>query len=818
MSLITFVLIAQLAAPARTLPVLAFPERGLDDSAAYQGYQTRLFRDAGGNTVQIYLDARANRVVHLLADAEDESVGFTARGAGGHAADLQWDGAGARVWRSAHTRSIEHALVAHDARIDIGWFLLGSMRVERDLQYANRQGSPFADAPFRLPEVERLVAALSTLSAAERQSHLALLHAASVQELRTRLRPSIASLTDGALQVTRVTQPALDGMDTLVMELRTDTARVIAVVEGDSVSLRARAGRLIPFTVRISTNGKALAPLDRGQIFNRSFLTFLAASRSGGAKANATPATVLHARRLERQVRGLELLASREKLMAGLPTYATYFGRDMLMTALMMRPVWRDEMSEFVIASVLRKLSPAGQVSHEEALGGQAVREAANEYAELIDASARSSRAGIRLASDSLLTRAAAVLRDVRRVRENYHMIDAEFQFPIFVARWLSDASVPAARKRAFLLDATDSGEPRLTRLLRELALVARVTAPYASNPVAEQLISFAARDSGRWGSQSWRDSNAGYAGGRYAMDVNVIWAPHALESVGRILDAVRAIGIAPDSFAPAGGELEAGTPLGHYARDPGSLHRAVDTWRGADRHFVVRLAPEDVRAKMTARLAVMTDDERRYWTDVASRTHADRDSLVFLALSLDGNGHPIAVANSDPATRLFLGDGEGPRTSPDARARADVLRDAHVFVRPYPVGLLVDGVGPVVANDAYAPPSIWSAFERDRYHGPRVVWGRENNLFLIGAMARIDDARRKGAPTDPATASYVRELRDAVNRVLSAVESSGFHSELWSYELKNGRVVPVRYGSGSDVQLWSTTDLVVQYARYRLR
>ena len=86
MSLIALALFAQLAAPATSVrPVLAFPERGLDDTAAYQGYQTRLFRDAAGNTVQIYLDARANRVVHLWADAEDESVGFTARGASGKA-------------------------------------------------------------------------------------------------------------------------------------------------------------------------------------------------------------------------------------------------------------------------------------------------------------------------------------------------------------------------------------------------------------------------------------------------------------------------------------------------------------------------------------------------------------------------------------------------------------------------------------------------------------------------------------------------------------------------------------------------------------
>ena len=534
MSLLTLALFAQLATPVATLPVLSFPERGLDDSAAYLGYQTRLFRDAAGNTVQLYLDARAARVVHLWADAEDESFGFTARGAGGHAAALEWNAAGATVSRVGRTRTLEHALLAREQRIDIGWFLLGSMRVERDLQYANRQKAPFAAAPYALPEMDRLLSALASLEPAEQRLQLALLHASGVEELRARMRPIITVHSATGSSVVRVAQSALDGTDTLVLEIRSDPRRVATTVAGDSVTLRARSGERIPFTVRITTSGAPLTPLRRGQIFNKAFLAFLDASRARDAQSPA--GRVLPARRLERQVRGLELLASHEKLMAGLPTYATYFGRDMLMTALMMRPVWRTDMSEFVIASALRKLSPEGQVSHEEALGGQAVREAASEYAALIQVAAPAARAGNRAAADSTMARARDVLRHLRRVRENYHMIDAEFQFPIVAARWLTDGTVSANRKRAFLLDRTDSGEPRIDRLLMELALVARATAPYAAHPVAANLISFAPRDSGRWASQSWRDSNVGYAGGRYAMDVNAIWAPHALESVGRIL------------------------------------------------------------------------------------------------------------------------------------------------------------------------------------------------------------------------------------------------------------------------------------------
>jgi hypothetical protein len=157
----------------------------------------------------------------------------------------------------------------------------------------------------------------------------------------------------------------------------------------------------------------------------------------------------------------------------------------------------------------------------------------------------------------------------------------------------------------------------------------------------------------------------------------------------------------------------------------------------------------------------------------------------------------------------------------PDAPGRGDVLRDVRLFVRAYPVGLFIDSVGPVVANDAYATPAVWHAFERDPYHGPRVAWGREVNLFLLGVANRIQAAAPTrpdtAVPRDRTVAVYVSELRAAAQRVRAAVEGSGFHSELWSYAFEGGRPRPVRYGSGGDVQLWSTTDLAVQFALSRL-
>jgi hypothetical protein len=814
MKLLAITLLAQLAAPAhRVFPVLSFPERGLDDPAAYRGYQTRFFRDAAGNTLQVYLDGREGRVVHLLADAEDESIAFTARDAAGRAAPLEW-AAGAAVSRAGRARVFEHRLVAASPAITVGWFLLGSMRVERDFQYTKRGRAAFG-RPFVPAELDRLPEVLGRLPPAERRRHLALLGIPDLASLRARLQPVVSAGPPGTGLVTRVVQPSLDGRDTMTLELRIDPRLVESAQAGDSLSLRARSGSRVPFTVRLSTTGRPLSPLSRREIFTPGFLRFLADARSPGRSAardaRAADSLSLRARWLEREVRGMELLASREKLMAGLPAYATYFGRDMLVTALMMRPVWRVGMSEFVVASVLRKLGPAGDVSHEEALGGQAVREAAAEYAALIDAHLAAARDGRQAAADSLLARARAVLGDARRVRENYHMIDDELQLPVLVGRWIADPRRSDAGKRAFLLDSSDGGGPRVLRLLRELALVARMTDPYARDARPENLVSFPMRDSAHWASASWRDSETGYAGGRYAMDVNAIWAPHALEATARILDVLRRLGLPAESLTARLPEAASDSPLGRYVRDPDALRRAVDTWYGASSHFVVRLGPDDVRARVGARLAAMPEVERRHWTDRLAASGADRDSLVFLALSLDAGGRPVGVANTDPATRLFLGAREDVR-GVGAAGRAPVsLDDVRLFVRPYPVGLLVDRVGPVVANDAYAPPSVWRDLERDPYHGPRVVWGREVNLFLLGVAGRLT-AGAEGRERD--------ELRSALRQVSSAVRASGFRGELWSYQFKDGAAPPVatRYGTGSDVQLWSISDLAVQFALAQLQ
>src|SRR5687768_3025965 len=219
-------------------PVLAFPEPGLDDPAAYQGYQTRFFRDAGGNTVQVYLDARTGRAVTVMANAVNESGGFTVRDGGGKPLRLEWGSARAVVSRSGSRRSIEYQLTANAPQIQISWIVLGSMRVERDLVYSGHHLKPFGFPAFSLRELDEMIANLQRLEPAERARHLRLLNAGGVPELQRRLQPTLTSVASGTRRAVVATQAALDDRTHLQLELIVDPREATIVTAGDRKSTR----------------------------------------------------------------------------------------------------------------------------------------------------------------------------------------------------------------------------------------------------------------------------------------------------------------------------------------------------------------------------------------------------------------------------------------------------------------------------------------------------------------------------------------------------------------------------------------------------
>ena len=83
--------------------------------------------------------------------------------------------------------------------------------------------------------------------------------------------------------------------------------------------------------------------------------------------------------------------------------------------------------------------------------------------------------------------------------------------------------------------------------------------------------------------------------------------------------------------------------------------------------------------------------------------------------------------------------------------------------------------------------------------------------MLMVGRLLAVE------RPAGGAPPTYVTELRATMDKVRTAVEQSGFHTELWSYGFERGTLGAMRYGSGADIQLWSTTDLAVQYVLDRM-
>ena len=290
----------------------------------------------------------------------------------------------------------------------------------------------------------------------------------------------------------------------------------------------------------------------------------------------------------------LAYLSYREKLLAGSWQFATYFGRDTLMSLALLAPAAEPQLVEAGLGAVLGRLNAAGEVAHEEAIG---------EFA--------------------LLGRGPAL---------DYKMIDDDFMLAAVAARLLLAPGADRARAAAFLARKAANGGTMGDGLARNLRFVVAAGEPFARAPGWRRLISL--KDGESVG--NWRDSNLGLGGGRYPYDVNGVLVPAALAAA----DALRASGLL-GPYLDAAGDAE--------------LARAAslaETWR-REAPAMFDVALDDDAAKRE-----VTDYAGRVGIDAADALAAlDGHGVRFRAVALDADGRPIAVQNSDEAMALFFLD-----------------------------------------------------------------------------------------------------------------------------------------------------------------
>src|SRR5258706_9691084 len=200
---------------AAQAPYVAFPEPGLDDPAAYAGYTTRVYRDSRANAVQIYIDAKSGRVVHVWADALDESIGFTTRDAA-----VGFSTGEATVGATGGRRWLRYDLTVPGGRsVRIGQFLLGSMRIERDFGYGGRVRDSLDAPPFVVPEMQQLAQRLGA-------------------QYRARLTPRVSLTRTTTTWTIHATQSSLDGRNLLTLTLSGNARRSRATLGTRVVTIR----------------------------------------------------------------------------------------------------------------------------------------------------------------------------------------------------------------------------------------------------------------------------------------------------------------------------------------------------------------------------------------------------------------------------------------------------------------------------------------------------------------------------------------------------------------------------------------------------
>ncbi|MBD8899936.1 hypothetical protein [Rhodanobacter sp. DHG33] len=444
----------------------------------------------------------------------------------------------------------------------------------------------------------------------------------------------------------------------------------------------------------------------------------------------------------QRDRNALRFLSYREKFIAGSWRFDTYFGRDTLMSLRLLLPALQPQAVEDGLASVLDRLSPDGQVAHEEDIGEFAVLRHRKEH-----------------------TSGDAPFYD-------YKMIDSDVMLAPVAAAYLLDSADGPARARAFLARKLDSGESAGAALQRNFALVLRYAQPFARDPVARNLL--ALKPNEKVG--EWRDSETGLAGGRIPYDVNATLMPAALDAIARLQKAglVAASTDAKDAMSPA---------------------QLASIWsRSAPPLFKVELPAAAARADVAKYAKAQGVDDAAALASLPAG-----GELTFNALSLDAQGKPIPVLNSDDGFALMFGH-------PDA-AQLDMALAA--IFRPFPAGLMT-GVGMVVADSAYASGDIQQLLGRNAYHGA-VVWSWQQALMAAG-LARQLQRTDLPAPTMAA-------LRKAQQQLWQVIHASGdmSTSELWSWNYVDGRYVARPFGQGKSdadesnaVQLWSTVYLAI--------
>ncbi|KAI1459747.1 carbohydrate-binding module family 52 protein [Annulohypoxylon moriforme] len=469
----------------------------------------------------------------------------------------------------------------------------------------------------------------------------------------------------------------------------------------------------------------------------------------------------------EEDVKSLTFLSYSTKLLAGAWRFLTYFGRDSLISLLLLHPILSEgdggAVEAILEAAVERIDAKDGSVCHEETIG---------DYASILN-----EQQGIDSTDPSC----------------DYKMIDTDFFFLIAINEYFVNSAIGRARRDIFFARNAsflpgNRGLSYGNLTLATAEKIMRSTAGFEQSPAKENLIHL---NKGQTVGQ-WRDSNNGLGGGRIPYDVNTALVPAALRSVASLSN---------NGFFPS-----------HVDWESAASKRAM-VWEDNTLSFF----QVNITAKRAQDLVKDYIDKSKFPGEV---NFSDLNSTVaFHGLALDGKDHQpiVKVMNTDDCFRLFLLNG-----TDQTQLSAFLSQVADNILRPFPLGLST-AVGLVVSNPAYGDASVdVGEFTESAYHGT-VVWSWQLAMMAAGLEKQLGRCEFEQLAFCSDTTLHGRIL-DAYNHLWDLIDANREHlsSEVWSWIYRDGGfqytplgALPPPEGQSpveSDIrQLWSLTFLAVK-------
>lgn len=293
----------------------------------------------------------------------------------------------------------------------------------------------------------------------------------------------------------------------------------------------------------------------------------------------------------------LAFLSYQEKMLAGSWRFATYFGRDTLMSVRLLMPVLQPAVIEAGLGSVIERLNSHGEVAHEEDIGEFAVLRHLRENGQ-----------------------------DNDQAFYDYKMVDDDYMLAPIIAEYLLNQDVATAK--AFLSRKTQNGQLYSERLLANFDYVMSMTNQYANNPKVENLIEINKGDT----VGEWRDSGEGLGFGRTPYNVNAVFVPAALKAIALLVDS--------------GLFTSDNTLTARFGR----ASAMAKVWQQkAPAHFKVTITAEE------AKHLIQQHAQKNGVPHNEALSSIGAQPLIYNALSLDEQGKPIAIMHSDDGFTLLF-------------------------------------------------------------------------------------------------------------------------------------------------------------------